>query len=147
MRYITSLWILLALSVLPLKADNVFTEDLGLNTPIDTTSADSGDELEELDDIDVRASQLPECLAGLFSHDTLILGCDLDLLPQKIVVKTKDGDTYFKPIKVKITDGKQSVIYESIYVNDKYEQVETVRVYQEVLRHPQEALEEDMAKE
>jgi murein DD-endopeptidase MepM/ murein hydrolase activator NlpD len=90
------LWILLALSVLPLKADNVFTEDLGLNTPIDTTSADSGDELEELDDIDVRASQLPECLAGLFSHDTLILGCDLDLLPQKIVVKTKDGDVVYK---------------------------------------------------
>ena len=64
-----------------------------------------------------------------------------------VYVKTKDGDTYFKPIKVKITDGKQSVIYESIYVNDEYEQVETVSVYQEVLRHPQEALEEDMAKE
>ena len=53
-----------------------------------------------------------------------------------VYVKTKDGDTYFRPIKVKITDGKQSVIYESIYVNDKYEQVETVRVYQEVLRNP-----------
>ena len=64
-----------------------------------------------------------------------------------VYVKTKDGDTYFRPIKVKITDGKQSVIYESIYVNDKYEQVETVRVYQEVLRHPQEALEEDLADE
>ena len=64
---------------------------------------------------------------------------------QGVYVRTKDGDTYFRPIKVKITDGKQSVIYESIYVNDKYEQVETVRVYQEVLRHPQEALEEDLA--
>lgn len=64
-----------------------------------------------------------------------------------VYVKSKDGDTYFRPIKVKITDGKQSVIYESIYVNDKYEQVETVRVYQEVLRHPQEALEEDMANQ
>ena len=62
-----------------------------------------------------------------------------------VYVKTKDGDTYFKPIKVKITDGKQSVIYESVFVNDKYEQVETVRVYQEVLRQPQQALEEDMA--
>ncbi len=66
---------------------------------------------------------------------------------QGVYVKTKDGDTYFRPIKVKITDGKQSVIYESIYVNDKYEQVETVRVYQEVLRHPQEALEKDLADE
>ena len=66
---------------------------------------------------------------------------------QGVYVKSKDGDIYFRPIKVKITDGKQSVIYESIYVNDKYEQVETVRVYQEVLRHPQEALEEDLADE
>ena len=96
MRYITSLWILLALSVLPLKADNVFTEDLELNPPIDSTSLDSGDELEELDDIDVRSSELPECLAGLFSHDTLILGCEMDLLPQKIVVKTKEGDVVYK---------------------------------------------------
>ena len=64
-----------------------------------------------------------------------------------VYVKSKDGDIYFRPIKVKITDGKQSVIYESIYVNDKYEQVETVRVYQEVLRNPQEALEQDLADE
>ena len=64
-----------------------------------------------------------------------------------VYVKTKDGDTYFKPIKVKITDGKQSVIYESIYVNDKYEQVETVSVYQEVLRDPAEAREKEMSEE
>ena len=97
MRYITSLWILLALLALPLKADNIFTEDLGLNPPIDTAAVDSeGDELEEMDDLDVRSSQLPECLAGLFSHDTLILGCDLELLPNKIVVKTKDGDVVYK---------------------------------------------------
>lgn len=79
-----------------LYADNIFTEDLQLNLPADSVAADSGDELEELDDIDVRSNQLPECLAGLFSHDTLILGCDLDLLPQKIVVKTKDGDVVYK---------------------------------------------------
>ena len=97
MRYLTSLWILLSLLLLPLRADNVFTEDLGLNPPLDTLAADSeGDELEELDDIDVRSSQLPECLAGLFSHDTLILGCELDLLPQKIVVRTKEGDVVYK---------------------------------------------------
>ena len=64
--------------------------------------------------------------------------CIIEKNGQKgVYVKTKDGDTYFRPIKVKITDGKQSVIYESIYVNEKYEQVETVRVYQEVLRDPQ----------
>jgi len=96
MSRITSLWLLLLLFLLPLRADNVFTEDLGLNPPIDTATVDSGDELEEMDDLDVRSSQLPECLAGLFSHDTLILGCDMELLPNKIIVRTKDGDVVYK---------------------------------------------------
>lgn len=61
-----------------------------------------------------------------------------------VYVKTKDGDTYFRPVKVKITDGEQSVLYESVFVNDEYEQVETVSAYQEVLKNPQDALEEDM---
>ena len=77
--------LLLVLGLTMAQADNIFTEDLGLNIPLDSAAVDSeGDELEELDDIDVKASQLPECLAGLFSHDTLILGCDLDLLPQRV---------------------------------------------------------------
>ena len=77
-------------------ADNIFTEDLGLETMTDTITADEGDELEDLDDLDVRGSELPECLAGLFAHDTLILGCELELLPSKIVVRTKDGDVIYK---------------------------------------------------
>jgi murein DD-endopeptidase MepM/ murein hydrolase activator NlpD len=96
MRSITSLWILLALLVLPLKADNIFTEDLGLESVTDTIVADEGDELEDLDDLDARGSELPECLAGLFAHDTLILGCDMELLPTKIVVRTKEGDVIYK---------------------------------------------------
>jgi len=96
MRSITSLWILLALLVLPLKADNIFTEDLGLESVTDTVVADEGDELEDLDDLDARGSELPECLAGLFAHDTLILGCDMELLPTKIVVRTKEGDVIYK---------------------------------------------------
>jgi LysM repeat protein len=75
-------------------ADNVFTEDL--NIPADTLTANEGDELEDLDSLDVRNSILPECLAGLFAHDTLILGCELELLPSKIVVRTKDGDVIYK---------------------------------------------------
>lgn len=97
MRYITSLWLLLLLLLLPLKADNVFTEDLGLVPPLDTLASDSeGDELEDIDELDARMNQLPECLAGLFSHDTLILGCDLEVLPNKIVVRTKDGEVVYK---------------------------------------------------
>lgn len=94
MRYITSLWILLLLCLLPLKAQDQKAVPV---IPLDSAAVDSeGDELEELDDIDVRASELPECLAGLFSHDTLILGCEMDLLPQKIIVRTKEGDVVYK---------------------------------------------------
>ena len=76
-------------------ADNVFTEDLAIEQ--DSVVDDhAGDELEDLDDLDVRGSELPECLAGLFAHDTLILGCDMELLPSKIVVRTKDGDVIYK---------------------------------------------------
>ncbi|MBQ2068186.1 MAG: peptidoglycan DD-metalloendopeptidase family protein [Paludibacteraceae bacterium] len=82
--------------MLPLKADNIFTEDLGLESVTDTIVADEGDELEDLDDLDARGSELPECLAGLFAHDTLILGCDMELLPTKIVVRTKEGDVIYK---------------------------------------------------
>jgi len=94
MRYITSVWILLLLLLLPLSAQNETAVPV---IPLDSAAVDSeGDELEELDDLDVRASELPECLAGLFSHDTLILGCEMDLLPQKIIVRTKDGDVVYK---------------------------------------------------
>ena len=97
MSRITSTGLLLLLLLLPLRADNVFTEDLSLNPPLDTLAVDSeGDELEEMDDLDARAAQLPECLAGLFAHDTLILGCDMELLPNKIIVRTKDGDVVDK---------------------------------------------------
>ena len=96
MRYFVSLWILLSLLLLPLNAQEVpavAAEQL----PIDSTAVDSeGDELEDLDELDVKATPLPECLAGLFSHDTLILGCDLEVLPRKIVVRTKDGDVIYK---------------------------------------------------
>ncbi len=93
MRSIAAVWLLLLLFLLPLNAQNAPAVE---QVPLDSTSLDSGDELDELDDIDVRSSQLPECLAGLFSHDTLVLGCELELLPQKIVVKTKEGDVVYK---------------------------------------------------
>ena len=94
MRSIASLWLLLLLFALPLSAQNM---PAVANTPLDSAAVDSeGDELEELDDIDIRANELPECLAGLFAHDTLILGCNMDVLPNKIIVRTKDGDVVYK---------------------------------------------------
>ena len=99
MRYFVSTWILLLLFLLPLSAQEVPAVSAN-QLPIDSLAADSEgdelDELEDLDDLDVKGSPLPECLAGLFSHDTLILGCDLEVLPRKIVVRTKDGDVVYK---------------------------------------------------
>ena len=50
---VISLFLVLGLTMA--QADNIFTEDLGLNIPLDSAAVDSeGDELEELDDIDVK---------------------------------------------------------------------------------------------
>ena len=55
MRYFASLWILLLLFVLPLSAQHVPAVDV---VPLDSAAVDSeGDELEELDDLDARASE------------------------------------------------------------------------------------------
>lgn len=64
-----------------------------------------------------------------------------------VYVKDKDGDYQFKPIKVKASDGKQSVVYDATFTNENYELVETVNVYDEVLRDPKSALEKDLKKE
>ena len=57
MRYFASLWILLLLFVLPLSAQHVPAVDV---VPLDSAAVDSeGDELEELDDLDVWQGFLP----------------------------------------------------------------------------------------
>ena len=108
------------------------------------------------------------CEAGICDGDLVVIDKSIEASEGDIVAAFIDGEftlkrfhvdtnegcawlmpanADFKPIKVKMSNGEQSVIYDSIFVNDKYEQVETVTVYQEVLRHPEEALEEDMKKE
>ena len=62
---------------------------------------------------------------------------------QGVYVVDKNGDYSFKPINVTVTDGKQSVLSEKTFTNDKYELVETVIVHDEVLRNPQKALEKE----
>ena len=97
MSRITSTWLLLCLLLLPLRADNVFTEDLGLNPPLDSAAVDSeGDELEELDDLEVNSSGIPEWLTSHFSNDTLFIACDFEALPRKLVVHTNNGDAVYK---------------------------------------------------
>ncbi len=62
---------------------------------------------------------------------------------QGVYIVDKNGDYKFKPINVTVTDGKQSVLSEKTFTNDKYELVETVIVHDEVLRNPQKALEKE----
>ena len=94
MRRIALSWLLLSLLLLPLNAQD---EVSVAQVPLDSAAVDSeGDELEDMDDLEVNGSGLPECLAGLFSHDTLILGCEMDVLPRKIIVRTKEGDVMYK---------------------------------------------------
>ena len=66
--------------------------------PIDTTLAEGvGDELDELDEIDVEQSgAIPEWLSSHFQNDTLFVGCDMELLPGKLVVHTNNGDVIYK---------------------------------------------------
>lgn len=92
MRYITSLWILLLLLLLPL---NTQAQDVTL--PADTTSlAGEGDELEPMDDIDVQAIGIPEWLTSHFVNDTLYINCESEALPRKLVVKTNDTDIVYR---------------------------------------------------
>ena len=96
MRGITSLWLLLLLFALPLSAQNVPAVP-ARDLPIDTAAVDSeGDELEELDDIDVHTTGIPEWLTSHFSNDTLYIACDYEALPHKLVVHTNNADIVYK---------------------------------------------------
>ncbi|MDD2217504.1 MAG: HlyD family efflux transporter periplasmic adaptor subunit [Eubacteriales bacterium] len=55
-----------------------------------------------------------------------------------VYVKTKGGDYTFVPIKVITSDGQNSVAAESLYYDDKGNQVKTVEVYDEILKNPGE---------
>jgi len=65
--------------------------------PLDSTAVDSeGDELEELDDVEVHTSGIPEWLTSHFSNDTLYVACDYEALPHKLVVHTNNADVVYK---------------------------------------------------
>lgn len=64
-----------------------------------------------------------------------------------VYVKDKNGAYKFKRVKVVATDGKESVIQDTSFIDDEGKQVSTVEVYDEVLKHPESALERDLEKE
>ena len=67
------------------------------SVPLDTLAADSeGDELVEMDDINVNEVGVPEWLTSHWQNDTLYIGCDQEALPRKIIVHTNNGDLIYK---------------------------------------------------
>ena len=64
-----------------------------------------------------------------------------------VYVKNKNGKYIFRQIKVIATDGKESVLKDAAFTTEDGQQITTVNVYDEVLRHPKSALENDLKKE
>lgn len=64
-----------------------------------------------------------------------------------VYVKNKNGKYIFKKIKVISTDGEESVIEDASFTDENGNQVTTVDVYDEVLKHPENVLEKDLEKE
>ena len=66
---------------------------------------------------------------------------------QGVYVVDKNCDYVFTRISVISTDGEQSVIEDATFVDEEGNQVYTVDVYDEVLKHPENALRSDLQKE
>lgn len=64
-----------------------------------------------------------------------------------VYVKDKNGAYSFKPISVIASDDKESVIRDATFIDEEGNQVYTVNVYDEVLKHPKGALEKDLEED
>lgn len=64
-----------------------------------------------------------------------------------VYVVDKNGDYTFTRISVISTDGNESVIEDATFIDEDGQQVYTVDVYDEVLKHPDSALEDDLSRE
>ena len=53
-----------------------------------------------------------------------------------VLVKTKNGEYVFKPIKIITTDGEHSLVEVAYYTDDEDKRVSTVNIYDEILRNP-----------
>ena len=62
------------------------------------------------------------------------------------ICREQNGNYVFTRISVISTDGEQSVIEDATFIDAEGNQVYTVDVYDEVLKHPDSALESDLKK-
>jgi len=64
-----------------------------------------------------------------------------------VYVKNKNGNYVFKRVQIISSNSKQSVLTDSTFTDEDGNQVYTVNVYDEVLKHPASALAKDLAEE
>lgn len=63
----------------------------------DSTQIGEGDELNDMDDIEVRPqSSIQEWMNNRYVNDTLFISCSKDALPFKLVVHTLEGDVVYR---------------------------------------------------
>ena len=77
---------------------------------------------------------------GLMLEDRSIIEKDGK---QGVLVKNKLGNYVFKQIKIKADDGEHCVVYQDIYMDEDYNFVETLGIYDEIVAKPSE---DDVAK-
>lgn len=53
-----------------------------------------------------------------------------------VITKNKMGQYIFKPISVKADDGEKCVVYQDIYMDAKYNFIETISIYDEIVKNP-----------
>ena len=53
-----------------------------------------------------------------------------------VIVKNKVGKNVFKPISIIADDGIKSAVYDDIYVDERGQFVETLTIYDRILRRP-----------
>ena len=55
-----------------------------------------GDELTDMDDVEISSSCPDQWMTNRYANDTLFLSCDQESLPYKIVVRTTNGDVVYR---------------------------------------------------
>ena len=55
-----------------------------------------------------------------------------------VMVRQKTGDYKFVPVNVEASDGVQSVVSDTYFINEKKKMVNTVEIYDEILKDPGE---------
>lgn len=89
-----------------------------------------------------KYTQMRACDVSLVTYEARGLLVENDSITKKkgqqgVYVKNKTNDYIFVPIKVYASDGKYSLVADTMYLDENQEQVMTVEIYDEVLKDPE----------